>query len=55
MFIEKVSSIDGGMRSKVNDVAEDGAFNDDIARRVDAAVASDSGSLAANVAAESRK
>jgi hypothetical protein len=54
MFIAKVSTIDSGMRSKVNDVAEDGAFNDDIARRVDAAVGADSGNLAANVASESR-
>jgi len=30
MFIAQVSSIDGGMRSKVNDVSEDGTFEGDI-------------------------
>jgi len=43
------------MRTKVNDVTNNGDFsNSDLARRVDAAVASDSGRVASNVASESR-
>jgi len=42
------------MRTKVNDHAEDGDFDEDIARRTDSILESDGGSLAANVASESR-
>jgi len=42
------------MRTKVNDVTNNGNFNDsDLARRIDAAVSSDSGKLAGNVSSES--
>jgi hypothetical protein len=37
LFIERVSTIDSGMRSKVDDHNEDGTFDDsDIERNVDA-------------------
>jgi len=53
MFIERVSVLDSGLRTKVDDHAEDGKFdNSDLARRTDSHVAKDSGKLAANVAAE---
>lgn len=42
------------MRSKVNDHAEDGDFDEKISRNIDSISANDGGSLAANVAAESR-
>lgn len=55
MFLQRVNTIDSGMRTKVNDHAEDGVFDDsDIARNVDSIYERDSGSLASNVAAESR-
>jgi len=55
MFLERVSTIDKNMRTKVNDHAEDGDFDDsDIARGVDTIKESDGGSLASNVASESR-
>ena len=43
------------MRSKVNDHAEDGTFEGDIARSTDDILSSDGGSLADNIAAESRE
>jgi len=56
MFIERVSSIDSNMRTKVNDVSADGSFDDsDIARGVDSIGSKDgNGQLAKNVASESR-
>lgn len=53
MFVEKVSVLDAGMKTKVNDHAADGKFDDsDIARHTDAIYEKDHGKLAANVAAE---
>jgi hypothetical protein len=55
MFLERVDTIDKGMRNKVNDHNEDGDFDDsDIARRTDAILEDDGGQLASNVAEESR-
>jgi len=42
------------MRGKVNDYSEDGVFDEDIDRNTDAILNSDGGSLADNIAAESR-
>lgn len=53
MFLERVSTIDKNMRSKVNDVSEDGTFEDDISRRTDGILDTDGGSLANNIASES--
>lgn len=54
IFIDKVSSIDSGMRGKVNDVSEDGAFDASsvIGRRTATTFSKDAGRLAENVAAE---
>jgi hypothetical protein len=54
MFIERVGTIDKGMRSKVNDFSEDGDFDEKLSRNIDSISSRDGGSLAANVAAESR-
>jgi hypothetical protein len=54
MFISKVGTIDKNMRGKVNDFAEDGDFDEKISRNIDAISDADGGSLAANIAAESR-
>ena len=43
------------MRSKVNDHAEDGTFEGDIERSTDSIMNADGGSLADNIAAESRE
>jgi len=44
MFLERVSTIDKNMRTKVNDHAEDGVFDDsDISRSVDDIRESDGG------------
>lgn len=42
------------MRTKVNDVSEDGKFDEDISRRTDSILNFDGGNLASNVARESR-
>lgn len=47
MFLERVNSIDSGMRNKVND------SNFDIGRRTDVDYAKDSGKLGSNVSSES--
>jgi len=53
MFIERVSALDAGLRTKVDDHSADGKFdNSDLSRRTDAHVNRDSGRVAANVAAE---
>jgi len=53
MFIDRVSSLDSGMKNKVNDFSADQVFdNSDITRKTDAAYSKDEGKLADNVAAE---
>jgi hypothetical protein len=53
MFIERVSVLDAGLKTKVDDHSADGKFdNSDLTRRTDAMRDRDSGKLAANVAAE---
>lgn len=54
MFVERVSTLDQGMKGKVTDHADDGKFNNDsdIKRRTEEHVEKDKGKLAANVAAE---
>jgi len=55
IFIERVTSIDGGIRNKVNDFSVDGVFDDsDISRSADSQFAHDSGNLQANLDAETR-
>jgi len=56
MFLERVSSLDGGLRAKVDDFSVDGVFNEnnDIARRTDSNLARDAGRLGANTDAEAR-
>jgi hypothetical protein len=45
MFLERVASLDGGLRAKVDDFSVDGVFNEnnDIARRTDSNLARDAG------------
>jgi len=53
MFIERVTALDAGLRTKVDDHRENGKFtNSDLNRRTDSMRDRDSGKLAANVAAE---
>jgi hypothetical protein len=55
IFIERVSSIDGGIRNKVNDFSVDGIFDDsDIERSTDSQLARDGGRLQNNLDAETR-
>jgi hypothetical protein len=56
IFLERVASLDAGLRRKVDDFSVDGVFNEDtdIARKTDANLAADLGKLGANTDAEAR-
>jgi hypothetical protein len=56
LFLERVASLDGGLRRKVDDFSVDGVFNEntDIARRTDANLERDLGRLSSNTDAEAR-
>jgi hypothetical protein len=50
MFMERVASLNGGLRAKVNDFSVDGVFNEDndISRRTDSNLERDLGRLGDN-------
>jgi hypothetical protein len=56
MFMERVASLNGGLRNKVNDFSVDGVFNEDndIARRTDSNLERDLGRLGENTDSEAR-